>query len=184
MVGEEGRGWYVAMTTLIAERGGGQVAAGSGEAGSGGMMMGMQLVRTIGGVDSLIEMAMNTKRYGKTFWDDDNFKHRIAQIAIENEARRVYGIRLANIIRSGKASGNEAVMTKMSSTEQGKRRGDMITEIIGAYSQLMRGSLHAIDDGLHVQSMLGSRGTTIYMGSNEICRNILSERVLGLPRGN
>ncbi|UCH42420.1 MAG: acyl-CoA dehydrogenase family protein [Dehalococcoidales bacterium] len=182
MVGEEGRGWYVAMTTLIAERGGGQVAAGSGETGSG--TRGMQMVRSIGGVDNLIELAKKTKRYGKSFWDDNNFKHRIAQIAIENEARRVYGIRLGSIIRSGKASGNEAVMTKMSSTEQGKRRGDMLMEIIGAYSQLMRGDERAVDEGSHVQSMLGSRGTTIYMGSNEICRNILSERVLGLPRGN
>ena len=180
MVGEEGRGWYVAMTTLIAERGGGQVAAGTGEAGGAGA--GVPMTRTVGGVDSLIEMAMKTKRYGKSLWEDDTFRKRIVQLAIENEAHRNYGVRLGMIIRSGKASGNEAVMTKMTRTEQGKRRGDMICEMMGAYSQLMRGDPRAVDDGGHVYSMLFSRGTTIYMGSNEICRNILSERVLGLPR--
>ena len=182
MVGEEGRGWYVAMTTLIAERGGGQVAAGSGEAG--GAAQAMRAVRTIGNVDNLIELAKETKRYGKSIWEDDTFRKRIVQLAIENEAQRVYGIRLGGIIRSGKASGNEAVMTKMTRTEQGKRRGDMETEIIGAYSQLMRGDPRAPDEGSYTQSMLSSRGTTIFMGTNEICRNILSERILGLPRGN
>ena len=174
MVGEEGRGWYVAMTTLIAERGGGAVAAESGAR--------MQDVRTIGGVDGLIELARNTKRYGKTVWEDVTFRRRIAQIAIENEAMRVYGIRLGIMIRKGTASGNEAVMLKVTVTEQGKRQGDLLTEIIGAYSQLMGGDPRAIDDGIHVYGMLWSRGTTIYAGSSEICRNILSERILGLPR--
>jgi len=173
-VGEEGRGWYVAMTTLIAERGGGVVAAESGAR--------MQDVRTIGGVSSLIELAKNTKRYGKTVWEDVTFRQRIAQIAIENEAMRIYGIRLGIKIRKGTASGNEAVMQKVTITEQGKRQGDMMTEIIGAYSQLTGGDPRAIDDGIHVYSMLWSRGTTIYAGSSEICRNILSERILGLPR--
>ncbi len=58
MVGEEGRGWYVAMTTLIAERGGGQVAAVTGDTG----VRGIETVRTIGGVNDLIELAQKTKR--------------------------------------------------------------------------------------------------------------------------
>ncbi len=180
MVGEEGRGWYVAMTTLIAERGGGQVAAATG----GETAPGIREERAVGGVNSLTELAKETKRYGKTIWEDDTFRKRIVQIAIENEAQRVFGIRLGIIIRSGKASGNEAVMGKMTRTEQAKRRGDMTSEIIGAYSQLMRGDPRAVDDGDHVFNTLWSRGPTIYAGSNEICRNILSERVLGLPRGN
>jgi alkylation response protein AidB-like acyl-CoA dehydrogenase len=178
MVGEEGRGWYVAMTTLIAERGGGQVSAASGETGRAGLLGS----RNIGGVDSLIELAKKTKRYGQTAWDDTNFRHRIAQFAIENEALRAYGMRLGKMIRSGAASGNEASMTKLTWTEQGKRRGDMSCEIIGAYSQLMRGDPRAVDNGDLVHGMLMSRGTTIFMGTSEICRNILAERILGLPR--
>jgi len=180
MVGEEGRGWYVAMTTLIAERGGGQVSAASGE--TGGMRMGLFGARTIGSVDSLIELARNTKHYGQTIWDDATFRRRIAQFAIENEALRAYGMRLGKMIRSGSVSGNEASMTKLTWTEQGKRRGDLLCEIIGAYSQLMRGDPRAIDGGDVVHGMLMSRGTTIFMGTSEICRNILAERILGLPR--
>ena len=180
MVGEEGRGWYVTMTTLIAERGGGQVSAASGE--TGGMGMGLFGARTIGGVDSLIELARNTKHYGQTAWDDASFRRRIAQLAIENEAMRAYGMRLGKMIRSGSASGNEASMSKLTWTEQGKRRGDLSCEIIGAYSQLMRGDTRAVDNGDLVHGMLMSRGTTIFMGTSEICRNILAERILGLPR--
>jgi alkylation response protein AidB-like acyl-CoA dehydrogenase len=177
-VGEVGRGWYVAMTTLIAERGGGQVGAASGEAGLGGAG-----VRTLGGVDGLIELAKNTKHFGQVVWEDTTFRRRIAQFAIENEAARAYAVRLANIIRSGGASGNEASMSKLTSTEKGKRQGDLACEVIGTYSQLMRGDPRAVDEGDYVFSMLMSRGTTIYMGTSEICRNILSERILGLPRG-
>jgi alkylation response protein AidB-like acyl-CoA dehydrogenase len=178
MVGEEGRGWYVAMTTLIAERGGGQVGAASGEAG----LMGMASMRTLGGVDGLIELARTTRRYGQSVWDDTTFRRRIAQFAIENEAQRAYGIRLGQMIRNRTASGNEASMMKVTRTEQGKRQGDLACEIIGAYSQLVRGDPKAVNEGDYVFSMLMSRGTTIYMGTSEICRNILSERILGLPR--
>lgn len=177
-VGEVGRGWYVAMTTLIAERGGGQVGAASGEAGLGGAG-----VRTLGGVDGLIELAKNTKHFGQVVWEDATFRRRIAQFAIENEAARAYAVRLGYIIRSGAASGNEASMSKLTSTEKGKRQGDLACEVIGTYSQLMRGDPRAVDEGDYVFSMLMSRGTTIYMGTSEICRNILSERILGLPRG-
>jgi len=180
-VGEVGRGWYVSMTTLIAERGGGQVGAASGEAGSGMALGGG--VRTLGGVDALIDLAKTTKHFGKSMWEDASFRKRIAQFAIENEAARAYAVRLAYIIRSGGASGNEASMTKLTNTEKGKREGDMACEIIGSYSQLMRGDPRAVDDGSYVYRMIFSRGTTIYMGTSEICRNILSERILGLPRG-
>ncbi len=74
-------------------------------------------------------------------------------------------------------------MSKLTRTEQGKRQGDFACEVIGAYSQLVRGDSRAVDEGDYVFSMLMSRGTTIYMGTSEICRNILSERILGLPRG-
>ncbi len=178
-VGEAGRGWYVAMTTLIAERGGGQVSAASGEAG----LASMTGVRTLGGVDGLIELAKNTKHRGQVVWEDATFRRRIAQFAIENEAARAYGVRLGHIIRSGAASGNEASMSKLTRTEQGKRQGDFACEVIGAYSQLVRGDSRAVDEGDYVFSMLMSRGTTIYMGTSEICRNIISERILGLPRG-
>ena len=147
-----------------------------GMGGLGGM------VRTLGGVDSLIELAKNTKRYGKAIWDDATFRDRIVQIAIENQASRYFGTRLGISMRKGTASGNEASISKNASAELRKRQGDMVMEIIGAYSQLMRGDSRAINDGDQVYNMMRSRGATIEMGTSEINRNIIAERILGLPR--
>ena len=175
MIGEEGRGWYVAMTTLQAERGGG---------GGGAAMAGLDLraLGGLGGVDSLIELAKKTKRYGKTVWEDASFRQRIAQFAIENQAMRFSGIRMGFRMRKGQLTGNEVSMGKVFSSEGRKRRGDMTMEIIGAYSQLIRGDKRAVDDGAQVYAMLRARGATIEMGTSEINRNIIAERILGLPR--
>ena len=179
MIGEEGRGWYVAMTTLASERSGGGGAAAMAAMGMGGLG---GMVRTLGGVDSLIELAKNTKRYGKAIWDDATFRDRIVQIAIENQASRYFGTRLGISMRKGTASGNEASISKNASAELRKRQGDMVMEFIGAYSQLMRGDPRAISDGDQVYNMIRSRGATIEMGTSEINRNIIAERILGLPR--
>lgn len=171
LVGELDRGWYVAMTGLMAERG----------SGGGGALMGMG-VRVLGGVDSLIELAKNTRRYGKVVWEDPTFRQRIAQFAIESEAMRWSGTRMGARQRKGQLTGDEVSMGKVFSSEMRKRRADMVMEIIGAYSQLVRGSKLAVDDGQWVYRMLRSRGDTLQMGTSEINRNVIAERILGLPR--
>ena len=173
MIGEEGRGWYVALATLGAERGGGITGAG--------VSLGL-LMRGVGGVDSLIRLAKDTKRYGKTVWEDAIYRQRIAQIAIENQAQRYSGTRMAVKARRKELTGSEPSIGKIYRSELRKRQGDMVMEIIGAYSQLMRGDPRAIDDGAQVYAMLRSRGATIEMGTSEINRNIIAERILGLPR--
>ena len=176
MIGEEGRGWYVAMATLQSERGG-----GVGGGGGGGGMMALA-TRSLGGVNNLIELAKNTKRFGKPFWDNKSYRDRIAQMAIENEATRNFGTRLAIAMRKRTATGNEVSIRKNSQAERRKAQADMVMEIIGAYSQLMRGEPRSSDDGAQVYNMLRARGATIEMGTSEVNRNIIAERLLGLPR--
>ena len=172
LVGELGRGWYVALTSLAAERSGGSGMAGIGLAirGPGSSMA------------SIVDLARNTERRGKVVWEDTAFRRRIAQFAIEAEAIRYSGERLAVQRQKGVAMGNEVSVGKNFSAEMRQRRGDMVMEIIGAYSQLERGSAHTINNGQWVYEMLRSRGATIEMGTSEINRNIIAERILGLPR--
>ena len=77
---------------------------------------------------------------------------------------------------------DEVNISKLFGAEMNVRRSDLMFEIIGAYSQLWKGGLRTVDDGTHAMSMLGSRGGTIAAGTSEINRNVIAERILGLPR--
>ena len=173
LLGELNRGWYVALTGLSAERSGG---AGMTSFGLGG-------VWDSGGIGAIIDLARKTKRRGKVVWDDPIFRQRIAQFAIEGEALRYSAIRATARQQKGiEGPGNEMSVGKNFAAETCQRREDMVIEMLGSYSQLVRGSKRAVDDGHWVYLMLRSRGATIEMGTSEINRNIIAERILGLPR--
>lgn len=177
MMGEENRGWYVAMTTLAAERSGG------GAMGMLNMGVGTQNLENVMGVESLIELAKKTKRFGKSLWDDPIYRQRIAQIAIEGEAARWWSVNFNVRMRKGGAAlTNEASVSKNFRSEMRIRRDDLAGEILGSYSQLGRGAKYAVDNGIWVYDILRSRGGTIEMGTSEVNRNIIAERILGLPR--
>ncbi len=175
LIGELNRGWYAAMATLVAEReaGGGfdnvDIPASRGAAGL-----------MVGGVGGLVERARNTKRHGKVLWEDSAFRQRIAQFAIENEAINYSGARAAARLRKGIPVGDEVNIGKHFQAELEQRRAAMELEMIGAYAQLWGGP-RSIANGAIVGAAL-SRGGTIAAGSSEINRNVIAERILGLPR--
>jgi alkylation response protein AidB-like acyl-CoA dehydrogenase len=173
MVGEEGRGFYVAMTTLTAERGGGRALLMP--------VRGIE-VTTLGGVDTFVELAKNTKRRGKVVWEDPIFRQRIAQFAIENEAMRYSRLRMSVKLRKDQLTGHEQSIGSVFTREKNQRQANMVMEMIGAYSQFMRGDSRALDDGELVHTFLRTRANTIETGTTEINRGIIAERLLGLPR--
>jgi alkylation response protein AidB-like acyl-CoA dehydrogenase len=173
MVGEEGQGWYVAMATLEAERGGGlQFVAPSRR---------IELT-TLGGVDNLVELAKNTKRRGGIVWEDPLFRQRIAQFAIENEAMRASRERMRIKSQKRQLTGNEQSISSIFSREKNQRQANMVAEIMGTNIQLMRGDQRALDDGSWTYTFLRCRGNTIETGTTEINRGIIAERMLGLPK--
>jgi alkylation response protein AidB-like acyl-CoA dehydrogenase len=64
-----------------------------------------------------------------------------------------------------------------------KRIQEMAVGIQGAYGALAPGSPLAVEDGRWQYGWMWAQAETIYAGSSEIQRNIIAERVLGLPRG-
>jgi alkylation response protein AidB-like acyl-CoA dehydrogenase len=63
-----------------------------------------------------------------------------------------------------------------------QRRKDTAIEILGPFGLIPRGQPRAVDNGLWHYELLWSRSATIYAGTSEVQRNIIAQRVLGLPR--
>jgi alkylation response protein AidB-like acyl-CoA dehydrogenase len=152
-LGEEGEGWQVAMTTLLHERG----------------TLGFALTAALDvGVGRLIETA-NEHVNG-----DAGVRERIAAEWIEMQALRYTNYRSLGTYQRTGIPGPEGSAIKLRWSEQNQRLTKLGRALLGAESIL--------DDGWWHYQQLRSRGNTIEAGSSEVLRNIVAERVLGLPR--
>ncbi|MGH8006836.1 MAG: acyl-CoA dehydrogenase family protein, partial [Candidatus Binatia bacterium] len=84
---------------------------------------------------------------------------------------------------NGQPPGAEGSFSKVASTELNARMMSFAMELLGSYAVLDRDSLLALDQGRWVYHTLLARAGLIGAGTSEIQRNIISERVLGLPKG-
>ena len=73
-------------------------------------------------------------------------------------------------------------MSKLFFSETWQRTLELGLELQGPYASLWQGSPRALEDGWWQFRVLRSRGDTIAGGTSEIMKNILAERVLGLPK--
>jgi len=168
-VDDVGKGWTVAMTTLLHERGGAE------SAGTGG---GESIEDKVGAV---IALAKRTQRDGKTAWDDPVLRDRILRIAIRAEALR-QSARRARVEPLTEHPMRLPLQSKLLMTELLQDLAAAALEVEGIGSTLYLGDPAAPDGGRWPLAYMGSYGMTIAAGSNEIQRNILGERVLGLPK--
>jgi alkylation response protein AidB-like acyl-CoA dehydrogenase len=152
LLGEVGQGWQVAMTTLLHERG----------------TLGFALSAALdSNVARLLELARE-RGVGPVERDA------VAREWIENQALRYTNYRsLATLVKTG-IPGPEGSVSKLHWSEQNQR----LTKL----ARRIRGSDGLQDDGFWNYQQLRSRGNTIEAGTSEILRNIIAERVLGLPR--
>jgi alkylation response protein AidB-like acyl-CoA dehydrogenase len=168
LVGEANKGWGVAMTVLMHER--------------GTSAIGYQ-IRFRQELDGLINLAKKLDREGRPAAEDPVLRQKIAQAYIEVEILKNNIYRSATeMMKSGKP-GPESSIVKLFWSEMDRRQKEVGMEILGLYSQLVNGSRWAVDSGRWPRAFLWSRAGTIYAGSSEIQRNIIAERVLGMPRG-
>jgi len=128
--------------------------------------------------DSLVELARDLGR-----GDDPLVRQAVAQAKIEAHTFRMNQLRALTRYQQGAAPGPEASLTKLFWSEMHRRMQETATSIQGPYGGLDRGAEWSIDGGLWQDSWMWSFAETIYAGTSEIQRNIIAERVLGLPRG-
>jgi len=168
ILGGLNNGWAVGLTTLMFER----LALG----------FGLQ-VRLRIALDGLIELARRTRRNGSPATTDATIRQKLAQLWIDTEVFKYTGARAITKLLKGELPGPEASTGKMMWVEGHQRLQELAMEIQGRYSQLTRGSKWAIESGLWQYSFLRSLANSIEGGTTEIMKNIIGERVLGLPKG-
>jgi len=159
-IGEENRGWYVAMTTLDFER--------SGIAGTVALQQ---------DVLGLVEQARATGKW-------DRWGSRLADFYVAAEVGRMMSIQIASLQERGNVPNYEASVVKLFSSELGQRFANQRVLMFGLAGILREGSNgHEINDGRYALNYMGVIPSTIAGGTSEIQRNIIATRGLGLPRG-
>jgi len=160
VLGEVNAGWGVAMTTLLHERG------------------------TLGfALTSRLEVAMNkvvalARETGAE--RDPLIRDRIARHWVELQGLKFTNYRaLTTLVKTG-VPGPEGSIAKLFWSESNQRLTKLALEIMGPRAQL--DGDEGIWDGYWQYQQLRSRGNTIEAGTSEVLRNIIAERVLGLPR--
>ena len=166
VLGGLNRGWQVTATALSHERG---TLAFHRHA-----MIRLEF-------DELIDMAKRITRRGRPVIEDPLLRQRLAQCHSELEMLRwtLYS-NLTKRLR-GEPAGSEGSIVKLYWSELYQRIVELALEILGPASQIADGAL-AEEGGRWQQRFLKSRGDSIHSGTNEIQRNIIGERLLGLPR--
>jgi alkylation response protein AidB-like acyl-CoA dehydrogenase len=161
VVGDPTDGWKLAMATFGFER--------------GGLANASRFERA---VDSLATLARD-----RGAGSDPLVRQRVAQAHIEAQIFRLTGLRNLTRAQQGAVPGPEASLNKLYWSEMDKRLQEAAVGLQGMYGALAPGSPWAIEEGRWQYGWMWSQAETIYAGSSEIQRNIIAERVLGLPRG-
>jgi alkylation response protein AidB-like acyl-CoA dehydrogenase len=167
-VGQENEGWYVTLTTLAFER-------AMGDLNLANSMMRFHR--------RMIDMAKGVKRSGKPVLQDNDIRQKIAEIYTRLLALKINGYRnLDNALRGGAPGPQGSIGALMGQKTLNPRMTELAMEIQGPYHQLVEGSPRAINNGSFQYSYLRAKGNSIEAGTTEILRNIIGERVLGLPK--
>jgi alkylation response protein AidB-like acyl-CoA dehydrogenase len=177
LIGAEGQGWELAQTTLGFERGGNVLS---------------RVIHHRSNLRRLMDVSSQLSRDDGVALNDPLVRQKIGQMLVEVEVLYYQALRVLSKADKGQRPGAESSIDKLYYSEMDKRHQELVQSILGPYGQVEVGlpaelALHP--DGVAGQqdaswsyNFLRSRAGTIYSGSSEIQKNIIGERVLGLPR--
>ncbi|HEX4655068.1 MAG TPA: acyl-CoA dehydrogenase family protein [Mycobacteriales bacterium] len=156
VLGEVGQGWSVAMSTTTSERGLTLRSPG----------------RFLAAADRLLDLTRRTPGASARVVDD------AVDAWFDAEAYRLYVLDTALRALDGQQIGAESSANKLFWSDLDVRIHDAALRLLGPAATLTEGS-----DAAWLDGYLFSLAGPIYAGTNEIQRNVVAERVLGLPRG-
>jgi alkylation response protein AidB-like acyl-CoA dehydrogenase len=166
LLGPMNQGWQVLVATLMHER------FGIGE--------------TIGGTEqtlhALVEIAKRAQINGRPAIEEDDIRQQLAQFAIEVAAKKYNGLRSLSRRLKGLQPGSEASISKLVSTDLGQRMVKFTSRLLGEYAMLESHTPFA-PRGDWMKRILASESMTIAGGTSMVQRNMIGERILGLPKG-
>jgi len=165
IVGTVNEGWKVAITTLMFERG-----------GAGGRDHAAQIAR-------LVELAKQFPTRQEPAWNQSHVRQMLSQLMIDAQALKVTRLRGLTRRLRGEPPGPEGSILKLFGSELAQRIADASSTLLGPYATI-DGATEAVPDSSRwAHRVMGARQYAIAGGTSEIQRNIIGERVLGLPKG-
>ena len=162
LVGKLNEGWAVAITTLAYER---------------DLLTFIRHISLRNALHRLVKLTQDRGRAG-----DPIVRQKIAQLWIGEQALQLNGYRSLTKILKGGAPGPEGSTSKLFWSQLDQEVAQTATDVLGPYAQLSHGTEWAPDEGQWEFYASLAMASGIRAGTSEILRNILGERVLGLPK--
>ena len=164
-LGAVGEGWAVAITTLMNER----------MTIAGGMGMGGNAIN-----EALVALAKEARIDGKSALEHADIRLRLADLLARNKAIEFVGYRLLTALSKGAMPGPEGSIAKLALGILLQEMGAFCMELQGL-TGLVFGGEASVANALWQKIYLGSPAIRIAGGADEVQRNIIGERILGLP---
>lgn len=166
LVGQLNKGWMGAITTLMHER----------ATYSFNVTIGYEQQ-----IKALLQLANSLEYQGQPASQDPLFRQRLAKIYTDVKMFKLNTLRQNAGLGKGQIPGPEGSLLKLQWSEMGQRLAELALEMEGPYSALNVEAADAPDEGRWQHTFMATRGATIAAGTSEVQRNIVAQRVLGLP---
>jgi alkylation response protein AidB-like acyl-CoA dehydrogenase len=161
VLGEVGGGWKVAMSTTGSERG--LILRSPG--------------RFVAAADRLIELYRRRRAQATP-----RLRDQVVRAWMDAQAYQLHTLQAVTRIAGGRPLGADSSISKLTWSELDAGLHQTALELLGELAELDAGAPDAIDDGAWMKGWQFALAGPIYAGTNEIQKNIIAERLLGLPR--